>query len=69
MSEKAIYKEFFDINNGVFWLNAGGKRLLIQAFNDYMEEQVMIDRVNQMRKAHIDAFITKFAQYLKQWKA
>jgi CRISPR-associated protein Cas1 len=66
--QRAIYKEFFDIENGVFWLNAGGKRLLIQAFNDYMEEQVMIDKVNQMRKTHIEAFITKFAQYLKQWK-
>lgn len=66
--QQAIYKEFFDIDNGVFWLNAGGKRLLIQAFNDYMEEQILLDNVNQMRKTHIEAYITKFAQYLKQWK-
>lgn len=67
--QKVIFKEFFDIKNQGWYLNSNGKRILIQAFNDYMEEVVRIGNLNRSRKNHIVRFAEEFANYLKTFKS
>jgi CRISPR-associated protein Cas1 len=67
--QQVIFKEFFNIRpNGSFWLEAPGKRILIQSFNDYMEEVITLDRLHRSRRNHIRRQIEQFAAMLKEYK-
>lgn len=63
--QQIIFVEFFDIENGVFYLNQHGKRILIQSFNDYFDEVVKITGVERSRNQHIVLFAQKLATKLK----
>lgn len=66
--QQIIFSEFFDIENGVFYLNQHGKRILIQSFNDYFEEIIKISGIERSRNQHIIIFAQKFATKLKNYK-
>jgi CRISPR-associated protein Cas1 len=63
--QQIIFLEFFDVENGVFYLNHHAKRILIQSFNDYFDEIVKISAVERSRNQHIILFAQKLATKLK----
>ncbi len=52
--QKAVDDELFEIkDNGAYWLAPAGKRVLINAVNDYLAEIVAMKSVNRSRENHI----------------
>lgn len=67
-----VEKDFFDIENQTenyenapYWLNNMGKRILIQSFNDYLDEIIVIDGLSRTRLNHIGMVAQKTATFLK----
>lgn len=54
--------------DGSVWLEALGKRILIQSMNDYFDEVVLINGLERSRLTHIDLYAQQFAQYLLKLK-
>lgn len=66
--QKVMFPDFFDTENNVWLLNESGKRILITAINNYMEEKVLINALERSRKVHIELEAQSFAQQLKVFK-
>jgi len=66
--QQVVFREFFEIDNGVFYLNEQGKRILIQSTNDYYEEPVSINGVQRSRNQHLLLFAQKLSTRLKSLK-
>lgn len=66
--QRAVFLEFFEVENGVYWLDSSGKRVLIQTLNDYLAESIPLDKQNRSRANHIRRHAEEFAQYLKTFK-
>ena len=66
--QQVIFIEFFDIDNGVFYLNEQGKRVLVQAFNDYFETIIRRKGVDRKRNGHILMDAQKLATKLNMYK-
>ncbi len=49
-------------DDGSFWLENMGKRILIQSMNDYLDEVVNIKGVSRSRQNHIELFAHNLAQ-------
>jgi CRISPR-associated protein Cas1 len=59
-------KYMFDtVNNGV-WLGTSGKKMVIEAFNDFMDEIIQHNHRRRNRLNHIDADMHEFAKYLEK---
>jgi len=67
--QQVMFREFFDCEGQVFLLNTSGKKILIQSFNDYMEEIVTINGLARSRNEHINLFAKGLASCLKQLKS
>ena len=65
--QNVIFPDFFDIDNGVHLLNEGGKRILIQSINDYMDELIDRNSKQRSRVTHIELDAQNFAAKLKNW--
>ena len=63
--QEVIFVEFFDVEQGAFWLNAFGKRILIQAFADYMNEVIPMQKLERTRLTHIDLTAQGLATFFK----
>ena len=67
--EKVINEDCYSIKpDGSYWLEALGKRILIQSLNDYFEEVIKIGGVSRSRINHIGLFAQKFASKLVKLK-
>jgi CRISPR-associated protein Cas1 len=66
--QQIIFPEFFNIDQGVFFLNSDGKRILIQSFNDYLDEIVMYNNLERSRITHIDLYIQEIARMFKEYQ-
>lgn len=65
LQQEVINEDCYIIkNDGSYWLDGLGKRILIQSINDYFEEVVNISNLNRSRQNHINMFGTKLAQYI-----
>lgn len=61
-SQHIVNNDFFSIrDDGSFWLEALGKRILIQSVNDYFDEIVKIAALERSRANHINVFAQKLA--------
>ena len=65
--QQVMFLDFFDIENGQYFLNQYAKRVLIQMLNDYMEEVIIIAGLSRTRTNHIEFDMEQFAQKLKKW--
>lgn len=63
--QQIIFKEFFEIENSVYYLNGQGKRILIQSFNDYFDEVTGLKGVQRSRNQHLVIFAQKLATKIK----
>lgn len=66
--QQVVFPEFFDIEEGEFWLNDQGKRILIQSVNDYMDEVITVSRITRSRRYHIQLYAENLATDLKNLK-
>ncbi|GAA4410216.1 hypothetical protein GCM10023187_34550 [Nibrella viscosa] len=66
--QEIVFDEFFDIEQGQYWLNTTGKRILIQSFNDYLAEVVVIQSLSRSRLQHITLEAQKLASTLKKFE-
>lgn len=53
--------------DGSYWLEALGRRVLIQSVNDYLDEVVDIDGVARSRDTHIMLYTQRLAQIFKKY--
>jgi len=61
--EEVFIEECFTEKNGACWLDALGKRILIQSVNDYLAEIVSINGLERARSTHIELYGQQLAAY------
>jgi CRISPR-associated protein Cas1 len=65
LEQKAINEDCYSVkDDGSYWLEALGKRILIQAVNDYFDEVIKIGSVKRSRSNHIDLFASRLASMI-----
>ncbi|WP_019990117.1 CRISPR-associated endonuclease Cas1 [Rudanella lutea] len=74
LMQEVIFDEFFDIDgrndgSGQYWLNTSGKRILIQAMNDYLAELVTLEGLSRSRAQHLLLDAQRLASRLKRTTA
>lgn len=69
LRQKIINEDMYSVNkDGSFWLEALGKRILIQSLNDYFDEVISVKAKQRSRITHLNEFATEFAQFLLKLK-
>lgn len=64
--QDVITNELYSIKeDGSYWLEGLGRRILIQSLNDYLDEQITIKGVPRSRYNHIVLFAQELAQKFK----
>lgn len=67
LMQHAVNDDFFEVSDdGAYWLNNLGKRILIQSVNDYLEEVIQIKGVSRSRLNHINLDAQKLASMFQQ---
>lgn len=66
---KSITDEFYSINeDGSCWLEALGRRVIIQSMNDYMEDVVTYKGIARSRRVQIDLYTQELAQIFRKYQ-
>lgn len=69
LEQKVLNSDCYSIkDDGSYWLEALGKRILIQSVNDYFDEVVKMNGVNRSRANHIGLFAQKLASKMMKLK-
>lgn len=69
VAQNCITDEYYSVReDGSYWLEALGRRVLIQSFNDYLDEVVTIKGVARSRKTQLQLYIQDLAQKLKTYE-
>lgn len=67
--QEVITDEYYSVReDGSYWLENLGRRVLIQSLNDYLEDVVTVDGLQRSRITQIQLYCQKFAQILKDFK-
>lgn len=67
--QQVITDEYYSIrDDGSYWLEPLGRRVLIQSLNDYLEEIVQINKLQRSRLTHINLYAQNLAQKLKNFE-
>ena len=70
VAQNTITDEFYSIrDDGSYWLENLGRRILIQSLNDYLEEVVNIKGVTRSRLTHITLYCQELAQNFKAYES
>ncbi len=59
--QEVIFIEFFEIENKAYFLTNEGKRILIQAMNDYLEEVITLEGLSRSRQTHLMLWMQQLA--------
>lgn len=66
LKQEIITEEFYSVkDDGTCWLEALGRRIVIQSMNDYLEEVIDGDDLRRCRETQISLFVQKLAQTFK----
>lgn len=69
LAQNAISEELYSVrDDGSYWLEPLGRRILIQSFNDYLDETISKGGVVRSRITHMYLYIQNFAQKLKRFE-
>ena len=69
LAQNAISEEFYSVrDDGSYWLEPLGRRVLIQSFNDYLDETISKAGVVRSRLTHMNLYIQDLAQQLKRYE-
>ena len=67
--QKVLNEDCYQIkDDGSYWLEALGKRIVVQSVNDYLNETIRIKAMERSRITHIQLFAHDFAKYLLEYK-
>ncbi|GAB4292197.1 MAG: CRISPR-associated endonuclease Cas1 [Marinilabiliales bacterium] len=70
INQRVITEECYSVKpDGSYWLEALGKRILLQSLNDYMDEVVNINGIDRSRANHITIDAQKLATFFLNFKA
>ena len=65
LAQEVINEDCYSVrDDGSYWLDPLGKRILIQSLNDYMDEVILLNGIERSRMTHIQLFAHNFAQLL-----
>jgi CRISP-associated protein Cas1 len=62
--QDVILPEYFQVTNGAYWLEGHSKRILIQSFQDYLDETITLHHITRSRGTHLDLYSQRLAQQL-----
>ena len=66
LCQNVITEEYYSFrSDGSCWLESLGRRVLIQSFNDYMEEAILLNGVTRGREHQIYLYVIQLAQQFK----
>ena len=69
LAQNVITEEFYSVReDGSYWLETLGRRVLIQSLNDYMEEVITISGVTRSRLTQLILYVQSLAQQFKTGK-
>lgn len=69
LAQNGITEECYSIReDGSFWLEPLGRRILIQSLNDYLDETISKGGVVRSRLTHLNLYIQSLAQKLKRYE-
>lgn len=66
--QQAIAQDSFLVQNGAYWLEAYGKRILVQCMNDYLDDVVPMNKLSRSRRTHLELDAQRLATQLLQYK-
>ena len=67
LAQNVITEEFYSVReDGSYWLEALGRRVLIQSLNDYMDEVVTVKGVTRSRLTILSLYAQSLAQKFKE---
>ncbi len=68
LAQNVVTEEYYSTDErGAVWLEALGRRVVIQSVNDYLSECEQIKGTKRSRETHIFLFTQNFAQQLKHY--
>jgi CRISPR-associated protein Cas1 len=68
LMHEAITDEYYSVKeDGSYWLEPLGRRVLIQSLNDYMEEVITIKGVSRSRQYQLYLYVQDLAQNFKKY--
>lgn len=68
LAQNVVTEDYYSVDErGAVWLEALGRRIIIQSTNDYLQECESIKGTKRSRETHIFLFTQKFAQQLKHY--
>ncbi len=68
LAQNVITEEFYSVReDGSYWLESLGRRVLIQSLNDYLEETITKGGVVRSRMTHLTLYTQELAQKLKSY--
>lgn len=68
VAQEIITDEYYSVReDGSYWLEGLGRRVLIQSFNDYFEEVITITGTTRSRETHIFLYAQDLAQTFKKF--
>lgn len=69
LAQNAISDEYYSVReDGAFWLEPLGRRILIQSLNDYLDETISAGGVVRSRLTQMNLYIQNLAQKLKRFE-
>ena len=67
LAQNVITEEFYSVrDDGSYWLEAPGRRVLIQSLNDYMDEVITVKGVTRSRLTMLSLYVQSLAQKFKE---
>ena len=68
LSQQAITEDHYSIHDdGSYWMEALGRRILIQSLNDYLDEVVSDSTMPRSRMTQINLYAQSLAQRFKRY--
>lgn len=69
LEQKIITDEFYSVReDGSFWLENLGRRILIQSINDYLEEIVKTNNTSRSRETQLQLYANALAKKFKEYE-
>lgn len=66
--QEVVNEDCFSVgNDGAYWLEGLGKRILIQSMNDYLDEVIKEQGLERTRMNHIELYAQNLAQEFKKF--
>lgn len=69
VAQQVVTEEYYSVrDDGSYWLEGLGRRILIQSLNDYLEEVIQVKSVSRSRLTQIQLYAQELAQQFKRFE-